>query len=169
MTTPQVNMPPTPKNQGSQKELTSTLEPPGHSPAQANLEGRGIHRRALARFIAEPPAAQHKELRDTWKAVAMVAASRAKGFAATCSPKDFGRLYQLIMSGAVSIDKAFPPKEQAASPRLVVNLFGSLGERAAKIAIPPVPQVIDVTPQPQEGSTSNEQGVQQAGEGAGQV
>ena len=114
----------------------------GESP---NSDGRGVHRRALERFCAEPAVKQHAQLRDTWKEVAMGVALRAKAFATTCKPSDFGRLYQLVMSGAVSIDKAFPPKEQVASPRLVVNLFGSLGERAARIAIPAVP-VIDITP-----------------------
>ena len=76
----------------------------------------------------------------------MGVALRAKAFSTTCSPKDFGRLYQLIMSGAVSMDKAFPPKEQNNAPRLVVNLFGSLGQRAGAIATPVVPTVVDITP-----------------------
>jgi hypothetical protein len=118
-------------------------EPPTGDIATRNLDGRGKHRRSLEQFATLDPKEQHHALRDTWKQVAMGVALRAKSFATTCSPKDFGRLYQLVMSGAVSLDKAFPPKEQTQSPRLVVNLFGSLGQRAAAIAIPKVPTIIN--------------------------
>lgn len=115
-----------------------------YDPTQANLEGRGKYRRQLERFVALPDADKHKQLKDTWKEVAMVVSSRAKSFAATCSPKDFGRLYQLVMSGAVSIDKAFPKQERENSPALVVNMFGTLGQRAARIAMPETPHTITV-------------------------
>lgn len=141
------------KNQKDKKGSVGTgldhWQSGGESP---NMDGRGVHRKALERFIAEPAGKQHAQLRDTWKEVAMGVALRAKAFATTCSPKDFGRLYQLIMSGAVSIDKAFPPKEQVSAPRLVLNLFGSLGDRAARIAIPPVPPIINITPVDSETS-----------------
>ena len=124
----------------------------------ANPEGRGIHRRALEKFVSKEVKEQHNQLRNTWKEVAMGVALRAKAFSTTCSPKDFGRLYQLIMSGAVSMDKAFPPKEQNNAPRLVVNLFGSLGQRAGAIATPVVPTVVDITPkQETDGSQPNHQ------------
>ena len=114
--------------------------------AVSNKDGRGVHRRALERFVSKETKEQHSELRETWKQVAMGVALRAKAFSTTCSPKDFGRLYQLIMSGAVSMDKAFPPKEQSTALRLIVNLFGSLGQRAGAIATPVVPTVVDITP-----------------------
>lgn len=115
------------------------------TPQTANLDGRGKYKRQLEKFMTLDDDTKHRTLKDTWKEVAMVAASRARQFAATCSPKDFGRLYQLIMSGAVSIDKAFPKTEHVNSPSLVVNMFGSLGQRAARIAIPPTPETITVT------------------------
>ena len=98
---------------------------------------------ALRRFAQLPPKEQHDILRDTWKQVAMGVAVRAKNFLTTCPPHDFGKLYQLVQAGAQALDKAFPPKEQTSAPRLVVNLFGSLGDRAAKVAIPVVPHTID--------------------------
>lgn len=96
----------------------------------------------LAKFAADTNEQQLTELRKTWKETAYMIALRAKGFANQCSPQEFGRLYQLIMSGAVSIDKAFPPKEQGHNaPAFVVNMFGSLGQRASAIAAPPVPTI----------------------------
>ena len=117
------------------------LDPSPTDVATLNLDGRGKHRRSLEAFATLDPKEQHHTLRDAWKQVAMGVALRAKAFATTCSPKDFGRLYQLVMSGAVSLDKAFPPKEQNNAPRLVVNLFGSLGQRAGAIATPQVPTI----------------------------
>lgn len=112
-------------------------------------EGRGIYRRQLEKFAVLESTAKHDILKETWKEVAMGAALRAKAFVATCAPKDFGRLYQMIMAGAVSIDKAFPPKQEPLNgPSFVFNMFGSLGQRAAAIAMPQTPQtpVINVTP-----------------------
>jgi hypothetical protein len=102
--------------------------------------GRGIYRRQLEKFAKLDSTKKHDILKETWKEVAMGAALRAKAFVATCAPKDFGRLYQMIMAGAVSIDKAFPPKQEALNaPSFVFNMFGSLGQRAAAIAMPSVP------------------------------
>ena len=106
--------------------------------------GRGIYKKQLAAFVKLNDEDKHKLLKETWKEVAMGAASRAKAFVATCSPKDFGNLQRLVMSGAISIDKAFPPKQEALAPKFIVNMFGSLGSRAAAIATPAVP-TIDVT------------------------
>ena len=124
-----------------EKELADELQSTELELASLNPDGRGKHRRALEKFTTLDTKEQHATLREHWKQVAMGVALRAKSFSTTCSPKDFGRLYQLIMSGAVSLDKAFPPKEQSTAPRLVVNLFGSLGQRAAAIAIPKVPTI----------------------------
>lgn len=149
---------------------TTDLDPPDteQDVATLNLDGRGKHRRSLERFATLDPKEQHATLRETWKQVAMGVALRAKSFATTCSPKDFGRLYQLVMSGAVSIDKAFPPREQdKQAPRLIVNLFGSLGNRAGNIAIPQTPVVNAVSvkeitnaqpTQPGEGSPVSSEG-----------
>lgn len=109
--------------------------------------GRGIYRRQLEKFAKLESTKKHDILKETWKEVAMGAALRAKAFVATCAPKDFGRLYQMIMAGAVSIDKAFPPKQEALNaPSFVFNMFGSLGQRAAAIAMPSVPIQITNTP-----------------------
>lgn len=77
-------------------------------------------------------------LKDLWCEVAFVVAKRAKAMAKTVSTKDIGRLYQLVMSGAVSLDKAFPPKE-VSGQTLSINLFGSLGQKAVGIVQPAVP------------------------------
>lgn len=135
------------KNEGGKKD------PTGEDLDPKNL-GRGIHRRTIEKFAALPDEDRRKMLKDTWAEVAMGAATRAKQFVATCSPKDFGRLYQMIMSGAVAIDKAFPPqKQEIQAPAFVVNMFGSLGQRAAAIASPTVP-TIDVTPKEVEWQSS---------------
>jgi hypothetical protein len=134
--------------------------------ATLNPEGRGKYKKELERFAALPEEEKHQTLKTTWKEVAMVAASRAKQFAATCSPKDFGRLSQLIMSGAIAIDKAFtkpkvevvapppPPPPPPPSlpptpppPPLVFNLFGSLGQRAVSVTTPETPRVVNPNPQ----------------------
>jgi hypothetical protein len=104
--------------------------------------GRGIYRRQLEKFSTLPDDEKHKLLRETWKEVAMGTITRAKAFVSTCSPKDFGSLQRLVISSAVSLDKAFPPvKEPLAGPKFIVNLFGSLGPRAAAIATPPIPLI----------------------------
>lgn len=77
-------------------------------------------------------------LKDLWSEVAFTITKRAKSLAKTCSTKDIGRLYQLVMSGAVSLDKAFPPKE-IAGQTLSINLFGSLGQKAVGIVQPSIP------------------------------
>lgn len=107
--------------------------------------GRGLYRKQLAKFAALKDEDKHTLLRETWKEVAMGAAARAKAFVATCSPKDFGNLQRMVLSGAVAIDKAYPPKQEELAPKFIVNMFGSLGQRAAAIATPPTP-IIDVTP-----------------------
>ena len=84
---------------------------------------------------------QRKELlKETWQETAYTVALRASTFARFCNAREGGRLYQLIMAGAVSMDKAFPPKEQL-DLNEVVNLFGSLGARGTAIVQPNVPQI----------------------------
>lgn len=84
---------------------------------------------------------QRKELlKETWQETAYTVALRASTFARFCNAREGGRLYQLIMAGAVSMDKAFPPKEQL-DLNEVVNLFGSLGARGKAIVQPNVPQI----------------------------
>jgi hypothetical protein len=107
--------------------------------------GRGIYRRQLEAFTTLKDEAQITLLRDTWKEIAMGAATRAKAFVATCSSKDFGTLQRLIAAGTASMDQAFPPQQSALSTNLIINMFGSLGQRAASIAAPAIP-TIDVTP-----------------------
>ena len=109
-----------------------------------NPDGRGRYRRALEHFTTLKDEEKHSALRETWKEVAMGAALRAKALVATCSPKDFSMLYRVVMAGAVAIDKAYPPAEHKRdhSPALVVNMFGSLGQRAAAIAMPPTPETL---------------------------
>ncbi len=127
--------------------LTTPLPPPIPGiTASGNPLGKAIHKRTVEDFETLTPKEQHDCLRDTWKSIAMGIAARAKSFSTSCSSKEFGKLYQLVQAGAASLDKAFPPKEQTQSAKLIVNLFSSLGQRAARIAIPEVP-VIDVTPQ----------------------
>ena len=137
----------------SPKKAGTALEP---SPAQAeatevpatlppaNPDGRGLYRRQLAEFAQLTDEDKQKTLRNTWKEVAMGAALRAKALVATCAPKEFSSLYRVIMSGAVAIDKAYPPDERKRdhSPSLVVNMFGTLGQRAAAIAMPTTPESI---------------------------
>jgi hypothetical protein len=114
------------------------------NPGKDHNPGRGIYRTKLKEFALLKDEDKHHALRETWKEVAMGAATRAKAFVATCSPKDFGALQRLIISGAVSLDKAFPPKQEPLGPKFIVNMFGSLGQRAASIATPDIP-TIDVT------------------------
>lgn len=79
-------------------------------------------------------------LKDAWTEIAFIISKRAKALAKTCSTKDIGRLYQLVMSGAVSLDKAYPPKE-VTGQTLSINLFGSLGQKAVGIVQPTVPVI----------------------------
>lgn len=130
-------------------ELSVDGEAPDTAVAPVNNQGRGVYRRQLEQFSTLKDEEKHALLRETWKDVAMGAALRAKALIATCSPKDFSSMYKVVMSGAVAIDKAYPPevKKQLLTPALVVNMFGSLGQRAARIAMPETPAaVIDVTP-----------------------
>ena len=84
---------------------------------------------------------QRKELlKETWQETDYTVALRASAFARFCNAREGGRLYQLIMAGAVSMDKAFPPTEQL-DLNEVVNLFGSLGARGKAIVQPNVPQI----------------------------
>ena len=90
---------------------------------------------------------QRKDLlREAWQETAYTVALRARNFAQSCNAKEGGRLYQLIMAGAVAIDKAYPPKEQM-DLNEVVNLFGSLGARGKAIVQPHVP-LIEAQAQP---------------------
>lgn len=144
------------------KKQTLTKTPPtqatdtpaeGDTHVLTNNLGRGIHRRELEKFAKLDDKEKHTVLKETWKEIAMGAALRAKAFITTCAPKDFNNLYRMVMAGAVAIDKAYPPvadKKPPVSPSLVVNMFGSLGQRAAKIAMPETPEttVIDVTSVP---------------------
>ena len=111
--------------------------------SSGNPGGRGIHRRVVEDFDTLTPADQKKALLETWRGLAMGIAVRAKSFATTCSPKDYNKLYNLVQSGAVALDRAFPEKKELQSPRLIVNLFQSLGLKAGAIAIPDVPKVIE--------------------------
>ena len=149
-------MPKKPKIPGVVDELLAELEGDvdelSTAVAPTNNQGRGVYRRQLEQFSTLKDEEKHALLRETWKDVAMGAALRAKALIATCSPKDFSSMYKVVMSGAVAIDKAYPPeaKKQLLTPALVVNMFGSLGQRAARIAMPETPLTVDVTPVAQE-------------------
>lgn len=141
--------------QESQNILDPPIQPedpqePTKGAGTNNPDGRAVYTRKIRDFQALPVKEQNESIRETWKSVAMGIALRAKSFSTTCSPKDFGKLYQLVMSGSVSLEKAFPPDKHLQNPQLIVNLFSSLGPRAASIAIPAVPaiegQVIECTP-----------------------
>ena len=108
-------------------------------PGKDHNPGRGIYRKQLEAFAQLTDNEKLDALRETWKEVAMGAAVRAKTFVATCSPKDFGGLHKLISAAAVGIEQAFPRKQEAASQQFIINMFGSLGQRAAAIAAPPIP------------------------------
>lgn len=121
-------------------------------PAVSHNPGRAIYKEKLEEFAKLDDKEKHALLQQTWKDIAMGAALRAKQFISTCSPKDFNNVYRLVMSGAVAIDKAYPPEKKLPpplTPALVVNMFGTLGQRAANIAMPETPErqvkVIDVT------------------------
>lgn len=132
------------------KEVAVAAETTG-PPVPTNNEGRGVYKRQLEHFATLKDEEKHTQLRDTWKEVAMGAALRAKALVATCSPKDFSSLYKVVMSGAVAIDKAFPEtKKPQVTSALVVNMFGSLGQRAARIAMPETPTTIDITPEKED-------------------
>ena len=129
--------------------LTSSenITPPKGLPkgVSGNILGRGIHRRKQENFEELKPHEQNAYLRDLWKSIALGVAERAKSFSTTCSPKDFGKLHQLVTTGATALDKAFPPRQEIQTPKLIFNLFNSLGQRATRIAVPEVPGVIDVS------------------------
>jgi hypothetical protein len=114
--------------------------------SSGNPRGRAIHKDALEDFEKLTGKEQYEALRSTWKSVAMGLALRAKTFAATCPSKDFNKLHQLVQAGTISLEKAFPPREQTQSPKLIVNLFQSLGQRAARIAIPETPITVEINP-----------------------
>lgn len=85
---------------------------------------------------------------------------RVKAFSRTCSPSEFGRLYQLIMSSAVALDKAYPKEPLPVTPQqsiMQVNLFGSISDKAKQVVVPETP-VIDVQPTSESTprSTDNE-------------
>lgn len=105
-----------------------------------NPEGKASLSKEVATLMQGTREQRRAHLHDLWVEVAATVALRAKSFAKTCSPQDAGKLYQLIMSGAVSIDKAFPPKENTA-PALAINLFGNLGQKAIDIVRPTVPTI----------------------------
>lgn len=137
-------VPELPHLEGDLSTLPTTPGIPGIT-SSGNPLGKAVHRKAIEEFEDLTPKEQHEHLRALWRSIAMGIASRAKTFTASCSSKEFGKLYQLVQAGTASLDKAFPPKEQTQSAKLIVNLFSSLGSRAASIAIPTVP-TIDVTP-----------------------
>lgn len=144
--TPKIHTPTVPDLPHIEGELTTLPTTPGIPgiTSSGNPLGKAIHKKAIEDFESMTPKEQYDHLRATWRSIAMGIASRAKSFSASCSSKEFGKLYQLVSAGTASLDKAFPPKEQTQSAKLIVNLFGSLGSRAASIAIPEVP-TIDVT------------------------
>ena len=110
-----------------------------------NPLGRGAHNAAIEEFRGLTREQRYQKLRDDWAEISQAVMIRAKQFAKTCSPQEFGKLYQLIMSGAVSLDKAFPPKEQQ-QPTIQVNMFGSLGQKAKQIVVPQTPMTVTVQP-----------------------
>ena len=120
---------------------------PGEKPDKGKNHnpGRGIYRRELEAFALKTDDQKLDALRETWKEVAMGAAVRAKTFVSTCAPKDFGQLHKLISAAATGIEQAFPQRREATNPQFIINMFGSLGQRAGAIATPSTP-IIDVTP-----------------------
>lgn len=108
-----------------------------------NPLGKGINNAPLEEFRKLTREQRYQLLREEWAELSYTILMRAKSFAKVCSPQEFGRLYQAIMSGAVSIDKAFPPKE-VQQPQIQVNMFGSLGQRAREIVVPKLPQVLTI-------------------------
>lgn len=103
-----------------------------------------VARRQLAQRLKEFKGLTREQrkdlLREAWQETAYTVVLRARNFAQSCNAKEGGRLYQLIMAGAVAIDKAYPPKEQM-DLNEVVNLFGSLGARGKAIVQPNVPMI----------------------------
>lgn len=105
-----------------------------------NPAGKGALTAEAEEFLALNLDQRRAHLKDQWCEIAFIVAKRAKSLAKTCGTADIGRLYQLIMSGAVSLDKAFPPKE-VAGQSLSINLFGSLGQKAVGIVQPQIPVI----------------------------
>ena len=132
-------------------------EPSDNGLYVTNNDGRGYYSRQVKEFEGLPQKEQHEALRAVWKSIAMGIATRARQFSTTCSPKDFTNLYRLVSSGATALDKAFPPKQEPQSPKLIVNLFQSLGLKATRIAIPETPVIecqpeTPTEPSPESGS-----------------
>ena len=67
----------------------------------------------LERLSKLPPDEKKEKLKELWTDVALALAVRAKNFSQFCTDRDFGKLFQLIKSGEVALEKAFPPKEHA--------------------------------------------------------
>lgn len=135
----------TPGLEGSNlEEPTSNITPPKGLPKgiSGNWAGKGVHLRKVEEFEQLPEKEQHAYIRDLWKSIACGIAHRSRQFSATCAPKDFDKLYKLVQAGATAIDRAFPPKQELQAPKLIFNLFNSLGQRATRIAVPEVP-IID--------------------------
>lgn len=111
---------------------------------KGDLPLSAVQKRAIAQKIKEYKGLSREQrkdlLRELWQETAYTVGLRASTFAKSCSAKDGGKLYQLIMAGAVATDKAFPPKEQL-DLNEVVNLFGSLGARGKAIVQPKVPLI----------------------------
>ena len=105
-----------------------------------NPLGQSLLTQETEEFLSLTLEQRRAYLKDLWSEVAFTVTKRAKSMAKTVSTKDIGRLYQLVMSGAVALDKAFPPKE-ISGQTLSINLFGSLGQKAVGIVQPPVPTI----------------------------
>lgn len=103
-----------------------------------------VARRQLAQRLKEFKGLTREQrkdlLREIWQETAYTVGLRASSFARSCNAKEGGKLYQLIMAGAVATDKAFPPKEHM-DLNEVVNLFGSLGQRGKQIVQPQTPLI----------------------------
>jgi len=105
-----------------------------------NPAGQSLLTKETEEFLSLTLEQRRAYLKDLWSEVAFTITKRAKSMAKTVSTKDIGRLYQLVMSGAVSLDKAFPPKE-VSGQTLSINLFGSLGQKAVGIVQPEIPVI----------------------------
>jgi len=119
--------------------------------------GRQAYRQELDAFTAMNDQDKRQALSETWKEIAMGAAVRAKLFVKQCKVTEFSSLQKLISAAATGLEQAFPEKKEAPNTQYIINMFGSLGQRAAAIASPPVPTItVEATevPWPSSESTS---------------
>ena len=97
----------------------------------------GNDQKALDAFHKEPKHKQREMVENEWAQVAYALSLRAKRFAKGAIAADFGKLYQIVMAGAIAKDKAYPPKEAPVQGNIVFNLFGKLGAEDVRNILQP--------------------------------